>query len=63
MRAGVSGDRDLYEDDVPAEWKQFTPINAEWFNENISGIGSPEGAQVGPSNVDHPVVAAWPTVG
>src|SRR5439155_628835 len=21
----------LYEDDVPAEWKQFTPINAEFF--------------------------------
>jgi ferredoxin len=54
----------FYEDDVPAEWKQFTPINAEWFNENISGVGSPGGAaQVGPSNVDHPVVAGWPTVG
>ena len=53
----------FYEDDVPAEWKQFTPINAEWFNDTISGIGSPGGAaQVGPSNVDHPVVAAWPAV-
>jgi len=50
--------------DCGAEWKQFTPINAEWFNENISGVGSPGGAaQVGPSNVDHPVVAGWPTVG
>ena len=40
----------FYEDDVPAEWKQFTPINAEWFNDTISGIGSPGGAaQVGPS--------------
>jgi hypothetical protein len=49
---------------VPAEWKQFTPINAEWFNDTISGIGSPGGAaQVGPSSVDHPVVAAWPAVG
>ena len=49
---------------MPAEWKQFTPINAEWFNDNVSGVGSPGGAaQVGPSNVDHPVVAAWPTVG
>ena len=54
----------FYEDDVPAEWKQFTPINAEWFNDDVSGVGSPGGAaQVGPSNVDHPVVAAWPTVG
>ena len=34
----------FYEDDVPAEWKQFTPINAEWFNDTISGIGSPGGA-------------------
>ena len=24
----------FYEDDVPAEWKQFTPINAEWFNDD-----------------------------
>jgi len=43
----------FYEDDVPAE-----------FNDDVSGVGSPGGAaQVGPSNVDHPVVAAWPTVG
>ena len=32
------------EDDVPAEWKPFTPINAEFFNEDVSGIGSPGGA-------------------
>ena len=23
----------FYEDDVPAEWKQFTPINAEFFDD------------------------------
>jgi ferredoxin len=51
----------FYEDDVPAEWKQFTPINAEFFDANVSGFGSPGGAaQVGPAAVDHPVVAAWP---
>ena len=50
----------FYEDDVPAEWKEFTPINAEWFNDDISGVGSPGGAaQVGPASVDHPKVAAW----
>src|SRR4030067_311386 len=50
----------FYEDDVPAEWKQFTPINAEYFNDEISGVGSPGGAaQVGPVAVDHPVVAGW----
>ena len=36
----------FYEDDVPAEWKQFTPINAEWFNDDrqrhrIAGRGGP----------------------
>jgi len=50
----------FYEDDVPAEWKQFTPINAEFFNDNVSGLGSPGGAaQVGPAAVDHPTVAGW----
>ena len=53
----------FYEDDVPSEWKQFTPINAEWFNDSVSGLGSPGGAaQVGPAAVDHPVVAAWEAV-
>ncbi|TMK67477.1 MAG: ferredoxin family protein [Actinobacteria bacterium] len=54
----------FYEDDVPAEWKQFTPINAEWFSDSVTGLGSPGGAaQVGPKDVDHPVVAAWPAAG
>ena len=26
----------FYEDDVPGEWKQFTPINAEWFDDDVS---------------------------
>ena len=50
----------FYEDDVPAEWKQFNAINAEWFNDDISGVGSPGGAaQVGPASKDHPIVEAW----
>ncbi len=50
----------FYEDDVPAEWKQFNAVNAEWFSDAVSGVGSPGGAaQVGPAAVDHPVVAAW----
>jgi NAD-dependent dihydropyrimidine dehydrogenase PreA subunit len=53
----------FYEDDVPAEWKQFTPVNAEFFADNVTGLGSPGGAaQVGPTTVDHPVVANWPAV-
>ena len=50
----------FYEDDVPAEWKQFNAINAEWFSDEISGVGSPGGAaQVGPASKDHPIVEAW----
>jgi hypothetical protein len=53
----------FYEDDVPAEWKQFNAINAEWFNDDISGVGSPGGAaQVGPVAKDHPTVEAWASV-
>jgi ferredoxin len=49
----------FYEDDVPDNWKQFTPINAEWFTAE-GGIGSPGGAaKVGPVDHDHPTVAGW----
>ena len=50
----------FYEDDVPAEWKQFTQINAEFFSDQVTGLGSPGGAaQVGPQEADHPTVASW----
>ena len=49
------------EDDLPAEWKQFTKVNAEWFE--VTGLGSPGGAaQAGPQPKDHQVVEAWETV-
>ena len=52
----------FYEDDVPPEWKQFTPINAEFFSDAVSGLGAPGGAaSVGVVAVDHPVVAGWAT--
>ncbi len=48
------------EDDIPNEWKQFTQVNAEFFTDSVSGLGSPGGAaQVGPVASDHPTVAAW----
>ena len=51
------------EDDVPAEWKQFTPVNAEFFDASVSGIGSPGGAaQVGAVTADHPVVSGWEAI-
>jgi ferredoxin len=50
----------FYEDDVPDNWKEFTPINAEWFTME-GGIGSPGGAaKVGAVGFDEPRVAAWP---
>jgi hypothetical protein len=48
----------FYEDDVPAEWKNYNAINAEFFSDAVSGIGSPGGAaQVGAVDKDHPFVA------
>jgi ferredoxin len=50
----------FYEDDVPDEWQQFTPINAEFFEDSVTGLGSPGGAAaVGAVAQDHPTVAAW----
>ena len=53
----------FYEDDVPGEWKQFTPVNAEFFKVTGSAASVLRGAaQVGPAAVDHPVVAGWEAV-
>jgi ferredoxin len=50
----------FYEDDVPAEWTDFKPINVEYFDIEHSHKGSPGGAAaVGVSGVDHPKIAAW----
>ena len=51
------------EEDLPAEWKSFTPVHAAWFSDDFTGLGSPGGAaQVGPQAVDHAVVADWQPV-
>ncbi len=50
----------FYEDDVPPEWEEFYPINVEFFEDEVSGLGSPGGAaMVGAVDVDHPKVAEW----
>jgi ferredoxin len=52
------GEAIFYEDDVPDEWQEFTPINADYFE--ICEVGSPGGAAtVGASGKDHPKIAAW----
>ena len=46
-----------YEDDVPAQWTDYTAANAEWFSE----LGSPGGAaKLGAKDSDVPMVAALP---
>ena len=50
----------FYADDVPEEWSEFTKVNAEYFDAEVTGIGSPGGAgSVGASGADHPKVAAY----
>jgi ferredoxin len=47
----------FYEDDVPPEWKDYTQVNAEFFNE----LGSPGGAaSLGVIEADHPLIAVLP---
>jgi ferredoxin len=58
--AGVPVTAIFTRDDVPGEWKQFTAVNAEWFSETVTGLGTPGGAaQVGTQDKDHPVEARW----
>ncbi len=46
-----------YEDDVPAQWKDFREMGSQFFVE----LGSPGGAsKVGATNSDHPKVVAAP---
>ena len=50
----------FYEDDTPAQWKDYYRANVDFFTETTS-IGSPGGAsKVGPVDLDHPVVMAVP---
>src|SRR5438045_8746939 len=47
----------FYEDDVPAGWKQLTPVNAEFFDGGGSGLGPRGGgAQLGGRPGDRPAV-------
>ncbi|MCY4139430.1 MAG: ferredoxin family protein [Rhodobacteraceae bacterium] len=49
-----------YEDDLPPHSADFVAVNAEFFNNAVTGWGEPGG--LGPdfrTEQDHPVVAAW----
>lgn len=48
-----------YEDDVPAQWADFTRANVDFFA--LHDLGSPGGAQkTGPLDYDDPMIAALP---
>ena len=50
----------FYEDDTPAQWKDYYRANVDFFTETTT-IGSPGGAsKVGPIDLDHPVIMAVP---
>ncbi len=50
----------FYADDVPDEWKSFVAVNAEFFEDGVTALGSPGGASdVGPTKVDHPKIATY----
>jgi ferredoxin len=49
-----------YEDDLPDMWEEFTAINREFFEDSVTGLGTPGGAAtVGVQATDHPKVANW----
>ncbi|CAN5762168.1 ferredoxin family protein [soil metagenome] len=49
-----------YEDDLPEMWAEFTAVNREFFEDDVTGLGMPGGAAVvGVQETDHPKVANW----
>ncbi|MBA4221185.1 NAD-dependent dihydropyrimidine dehydrogenase, PreA subunit [Bosea sp. CRIB-10] len=52
----------IYADDrIPDELTRWIAVNSAYFGPEISGLGSPRGADAKTTRqVDHPVVAAWP---
>jgi ferredoxin len=50
----------FYEEDVPAEWRDYTRANTEFFD----ALGAPGGAaKLGLIERDHPLIAALPPQG
>jgi NAD-dependent dihydropyrimidine dehydrogenase PreA subunit len=50
----------FYDDDVPAQWKDFTATNAAFFTEGDEPLGSPGGfSKIGPQVRDTEFVANY----
>lgn len=51
----------FHHEDLPPESAQFEQVNAEFFTDAVTGLGSPGGARkVGAAGTDHPYVADYP---
>lgn len=49
------------DDELPGELENFLAVNAEFFGDDVTGLGTPGGAEPKlVSALDHPVVAGWP---
>lgn len=48
------------EPDLPADKRGWIAVNAEFFGPQVSGLGSPGGADGRPAGLDHPQVSALP---
>ncbi len=52
----------FHRDDLPAEWAGYAEIDREFFDDSVSGLGSPRGAaNVGQVGRDHPALGALST--
>ncbi|MEK7917706.1 ferredoxin [Burkholderia contaminans] len=53
----------FHEEELSEAEASFAAANREFFDTNVSGLGSPGGASdVGKTACDHPLVAAWPAI-
>ena len=49
------------DDRLPDELTEWIVVNRAYFGPEVSGLGSPRGADARTTRqIDHPVVAAWP---
>ena len=49
------------DEEVPTEWRHYIGIEREFFGPDVTGLGSPGGAEnVGSAGIDHPFLANIP---
>jgi ferredoxin len=50
----------FYEDDTPAQWKDYYRANVDFFTETTTSARPAAPARSGPVDLDHPVIMAVP---